>query len=256
MSNSLALAGRTILVTGASSGLGRRFARICAQAGAKVALAARRTDRLTALTQEIVEAGGQAVAIAMDVTSEVSVEAGFDAAQSALGPIDSVIANAGISEGGAAVDLSIEAFDRVMSVNLRGAFLTVRAAGRRMLAGGCAETGRGRVLLVASIAATQPLPGLVPYCASKAGVLMMGRALAREWLTRGINVNVLCPGFIETEINSDWFESEPGKRQISRFPRKRLMREEDLDEMVVFLSSDASRAVTGSVFTIDDGQTG
>ena len=127
---------------------------------------------------------------------------------------------------------------------------------KQMLAGGCAETGRGRVLLVASIAATQPLPGLVPYCASKAGVLMMGRALAREWLTRGINVNVLCPGFIETEINSDWFESEPGKRQISRFPRKRLMREEDLDEMVVFLSSDASRAVTGSVFTIDDGQTG
>ena len=221
-----------------------------------MALAARRTDRLTALTQEIQQAGGQAVAVAMDVTSEASVEAGFDEAQAALGPIESVIANAGISEAGAAMDLDMEAFDRVMSVNLRGAFLTARAAGRRMQAANCQETGRGRVLLVASIAATQPLPGLTAYCASKAGVLMMGRTVAREWINRGINVNVLCPGYIETELNSEWFESEPGKRQIARFPRKRLMREEDLDEMVVFLSSDASRAVTGSVFTIDDGQTG
>ena len=143
-----------------------------------------------------------------------------------------------------------------MSVNLRGAFLTARAAGKRMMAANCQETGRGRVLLVASIAATQPLPGLVAYCASKAGVSMMGRALAREWTNRGVNVNVLCPGYIETELNSEWFESEPGQRQIAKFPRKRLMREEDLDAMILFLSSDASRAVTGSVFTIDDGQTG
>ncbi len=245
-----------MLITGASSGLGRRFARVCAKAGAKVALAARRTDRLTALTQEILEAGGQAVAIAMDVTSEASVEGAFDEAQAALGPIESVIANAGISEGGASVDLTVEAFDRVMSVNLRGAFLTARAAGKRMLAANSQETGRGRVLLIASIAANQPLQGLAAYCASKAGVQMMGRALAREWMNRGINVNMLCPGFIQTELNSEWFESEPGKRQIGKFPRKRLMREEDLDDMILFLSSDASRAVTGSSFTLDDGQTG
>lgn len=256
MAFDISLSGRTVLVTGASSGLGRRFAGVCAQAGAKVALAARRTDRLEALVADIVAAGGEAVAVSMDVTDEASVKAGFDAAEAALGPVDSVIANAGIAKAGRAVDMPIEAFDELMAVNLRGAFLTAREAGRRMIAAGSSESGRGRVVMIASIAASVPLPGQLAYCASKAAVAMMGRGLAREWATKGINVNTLGPGYVQTEINADWFAAEAGQRQIASFPRKRLMREEDLDALVVFLCSDASRAVTGSLFNVDDGQFG
>ncbi len=256
MTLEISLSGRTVLVTGASSGLGSRFARVCSQAGAKVAVAARRTDRLEALVAEISAAGGTAAAVALDVLDEASVKAGFDAAEAALGPIDSVIANAGISKAGSSVDMAIEAFDEVIAVNLRGAYLTAREAGRRMIAAGSRETGRGRVVLIASIAAQVPLPGLMAYCASKAGVAMMGRTLAREWATRGINVNMICPGYVQTEINADWFATEAGQKQIAGFPRKRLMREEDLDVMAVYLCSDASRAVTGSLFNVGDGQIG
>ncbi len=256
MGYEISLTGRTVLIIGASSGLGKRFAKACVTAGARVALAARRTDRLEALVQEITAAGGTAAAVAMDVLDEASVKAAFDAAEANLGPIDTVIANAGISRAGPVVDLPIEAFDATVAVNLRGAFLTAREAGKRMIAGGSRDTGRGRVVLIASIAAQVPLSGLVAYCASKAGVQMMGRALAREWVTKGVNVNMICPGYIETEINAEWFQSEGGKRQVQSFPRKRLMHESDLDAMVLYLCSDASRAITGSVFNIDDGQVG
>ncbi len=246
------LSGRTILITGASSGLGRRFARIAAAAGAKVVAAARRLDRIEALVAEL--GADRACAVAMDVESEASVIAGYDAAERALGPIDAVIANAGMNSQALAADIAIEEFDRVMSVNVRGAFLTAREGGRRMMAAGSKETGRGRIVMIASIGAHKVLPGLTAYCASKAAVAMMGKSLAREWINRGINVNVVCPGYIETEINADWFAEEGGKKQMASFPRRRLMEESDLDGVVGFLCSDASRGVTGSVITIDDGQ--
>jgi NAD(P)-dependent dehydrogenase (short-subunit alcohol dehydrogenase family) len=246
------LSGRTVLITGASSGLGRRFAQIAVAAGAKVAVAARRVDRLQDLVGEL--GASRACAVVMDVESEASVVAGYDAAEKALGPIDTVIANAGMNVQALAADIAIEDFDRVMNVNVRGAFLTAREGARRMMAAGSKETGRGRVVLIASIGAQKVLPGLAAYCASKAGVAMLGKSLAREWVNRGINVNVVCPGYIETEINADWFADEGGKKQLAGFPRKRLMEEGDLDEVVGFLCSDASRGVTGSVFTLDDGQ--
>jgi NAD(P)-dependent dehydrogenase (short-subunit alcohol dehydrogenase family) len=245
------LSGRTVLITGASSGLGRHFAKIAAGAGAKVVIAARRKDRLTALADEI---GAAAFAVEMDVEDEASIAAGFDAAETALGPIDGVIANAGMNARGMALDLPIEEFDRVMRVNLRGAFLTAREGARRMIASGSKESGRGRVLLVASLGARKVLPGLVAYCASKAGVVMMGKALAREWANRGVNVNAICPGFISTELNDEFLESESGKKMIAGFPRRRLMREDDLDATVIHLLSDASRAITGAAFDLDDGQ--
>ncbi len=245
----MTLSGRTILITGASSGLGRHFALACAGAGAKVAVCARRLDRLSALADEI---GGAAVA--MDVEDEASVIAGFDAAETALGPIDGCIANAGINSRGMALDLPIEAFDRVMRVNLRGAFLTAREAGRRMIANGAGAGGRGRIVLVSSLGAHKVLPGIAAYCASKAGVLMLGKALAREWANKGINVNAICPGYIETELNGTFLESEPGRRLIDGFPRRRVMREGDLDGTVLHLLSDASRAITGASFDLDDGQ--
>ena len=246
------MTGRSVLVTGASSGLGRRVARVRAASGAKVALAARRTERLEALVDEI---GANAVAVRMDVQDEASVIAGFDAAEAALGPIDSVIANAGMNSEGMATDVPVEEFTRVLDVNVKGAFLTAREGARRMMAAGSKETGRGRVVLIASIGAFNVLPGLAAYCASKAAVLQMGKVLAREWATRGVNVNIVCPGYIQTELNADWFASEGGKRQVAAFPRRRLMEESDLDAVIAYLASDAARAVTGNVFTIDDGQT-
>lgn len=246
------LAGRTVLITGASSGLGRRFARVIAGSGAKVVVAARRIDRLESLVEEI---GGQALAVEMDVQDEGSVIRGFDQAEGAFGPIESVIANAGMSSEGMATDISADEFTRVFDVNVKGAFLTAREGARRMLAAGSKDTGRGRIVLIASIGAFNVLPGLTAYCASKAAVLQMGKVMAREWANRGINVNIVCPGYIETELNADWFATEGGKRQVAGFPRRRLMEEGDLDAVVAYLASDAARAVTGNVFTIDDGQT-
>ncbi len=249
------LSGRVALITGASSGLGRRFALVLAAAGAKVALAARRVDRLEALAAEITASGGQATAIGVDVTDEASVIAGFDHAQAALGPVDTVFANAGMNSRGLATEVGADEFDAVMAINVRGVFLTAREGARRMIAAGSRESGRGRIVLVASIGAIKVLPGLTAYCASKAAVAMMGRSLAREWANRGINVNVVCPGYVETELNADWFAEDGGRKQVAGFPRRRLMVEEDLDAMALYLASDAARAITGAVFTLDDGQT-
>jgi NAD(P)-dependent dehydrogenase (short-subunit alcohol dehydrogenase family) len=165
-----------------------------------------------------------------------------------------VIANAGISLQGSALEISIENFDKVQAVNTRGAFLTAREGARRMIKAGSAASQRGRILLVASIGAFQVLPGLTAYVASKAATAHMGKSLAREWARKGINVNVLCPGYIKTELNDDWFDSEGGQKLVAGFPRRRLMETADLEALALYLTSDAARAVTGSVFTVDDGQ--
>jgi NAD(P)-dependent dehydrogenase (short-subunit alcohol dehydrogenase family) len=249
------LSGRAALVTGASSGIGRHLSLRLAKAGARVAVCARRTDRLAGLVDEIKAGGGAAVAVAMNVEDEASVIAGFDAAEAALGAVmESVYANAGMNIEGLALDLPMEAFDQIMAVNCRGVFITAREAARRMKAAGSRETGRGRIVLMSSMGAHTVLPGLTAYCASKAAVVMMGKSLAREWARQGISVNVACPGFLETELNSDWFGREGGKAQVQSWPRKRLMREDDLDPILLYLGSDAAGAVTGASFNIDDGQ--
>jgi len=245
------LTGRTVLITGASSGIGAHLARQAAAAGARVALAARRADRLDALVAEI---GPSAAAFAMDVEDEASVIAAYDAVEARLGPPDAVIANAGISIQGMALDIAVDDFDKVMGVNTRGVFLTAREGARRMIRAGSEQSGRGRIVLVASIGAHKVLPGLTAYCASKAATAMLGKSLAREWIRKGINVNVLCPGYIRTELNGDWFDSEGGAKLVAGFPRRRLMDEDDLTATALYLCSDAARAVTGSVFTVDDGQ--
>jgi NAD(P)-dependent dehydrogenase (short-subunit alcohol dehydrogenase family) len=248
------LSGRTILVTGASSGLGAAFARALAANGAKMVLAARRTDRLEKLQREIEENGGRAMAVALDVGDEASTIAAFDAAEAAFGPVDSVIANAGVSTEGPALALDMDAFAQLIGVNVRGAFLTVREGARRMIAAGSAERQHGRIVIVSSITATHVSPGLAIYSASKAAVLQMGKVLARDWARLGINVNMILPGYIQTELNDDFFGSEAGERFVARFPRRRLMAADDLMPMLAYLASDASRAITGAAFTLDDGQ--
>ena len=249
MSISIDLTGRNALITGASSGLGSRFGRILAENGANVALGARRKDRLEALASEI---GTQAAAIEMDVVREADIIAGFDAAEEAFGTVDTVIANAGIDGAGMIVDMPEEEIDRTLAVNLKGAILTAREGAKRMIAAGVTK---GRIVLIASITAFEPSPGLVAYSASKAGVVQAARSMAREWARSGICVNTISPGYIRTAINDEWFDTEPGKKQIARFPKRRLMGEEGLDGAVLFLCSDAAEFVTGSDFVLDDGQT-
>jgi NAD(P)-dependent dehydrogenase (short-subunit alcohol dehydrogenase family) len=248
------LTGRVALVTGASSGLGAHFARILAASGAAVVLAARRADRLQALEAEIKAAGGRAIAVSLDVADEASTIAAYDAAEAALGPVDTIIANAGMNAEGATTTLPIEEFDQTIAVNLRGVFLTVREGAKRLIAGGSRETQRGRIVIISSITAHSVSPGLAVYSATKAAVLQMGKVMARDWARQGVNVNMICPGYIKTELNQDWFDSEGGAKFVGTFPRKRLMEATDLDATLLYLASDASRAVTGASFTIDDGQ--
>jgi len=247
------LSGRVVLITGASSGLGLHFARAAARAGAVVALAARRKDRLSHLQAEIEAVGGRALAIEMDVADEASVAAGFDAAQAVLGPVNSVIANAGTNFPSSALGIPIEEFDRVLEVNLRGVFITAREAARRMIAAGSPQKGNGRIVLVGSVGSHRVMDKLVAYNTTKAAVLMMGKALAKEWAQKGININTICPGWIKTELNSEWLESPAGQTLIDSFPRKRVMAPEDLVPITLYLLSDASRAITGGSFELDDG---
>ena len=248
------LAGRAVLITGASSGLGAHLARAAAQAGARVAIAARRADRLAGLQAEIAAAGGTAVAVEMDVSDEESVASGFDTAQAAIGPISSVLANAGMNYPSSALGIPIAEFDKVVDVNLRGVFITAREGAKRMIADGSAEKGHGRIVLVGSVGSHRVLDKLVAYNTTKAAVLMMGKALAKEWALKGINVNTICPGWIKTELNSEWLESPAGQKLIDSFPRKRVMEPADLVPMTLFLLSDASRTITGGGFELDDGQ--
>ena len=250
----LTLGNRTVLITGSSSGIGAHFAKVAAAAGANIVLAARRTELLDGIVAEITAQGGRAISVAMDVADKDSTVSAFDAAEAAFGAVDSVIANAGMDAHTPFFDLEPEEFDRVMSVNLRGVFLTVQESARRMMANGAKERQHGRIVIVSSITAQAIEPGLAPYSASKAAVLQMGKVLAREWASKGINVNSILPGYIVTGINQDWFATEGGARQVQRFPRRRVMEIDALDPMLLYLCSDASRFVTGAAFTVDDGQ--
>lgn len=246
------LAGRTVLITGASSGIGAGFAQVVAREGAAVVLAARRLDRLEALRDEIVQSGGRALAVAMDVSDEASVIAAYDAAEAAFGSVTSVVANAGVQAEGRAMDLDIAAFDQLFAVNVRGVFLTAREGARRMLAAEVSD--QGRIVLISSITAQMRTTGTVAYSASKAAVTHMGKLMAREWARSGPNVTILSPGYIQSELAGDWFDTEAGKKHMAQWPRRRMLDEDALDSMLVYLLSDESRGVTGSDFTIDDGQ--
>lgn len=252
--DAITLKGRTVLVTGASSGIGDHIARQLAAAGAQVVVGARRKDRVDALAAAIKAEGGSALAVELDVTSEASTIEAYDAAEAAFGPVDSVIANAGINQGGSALDIPVDAFDAVYAVNVRGVFLTAREGARRMIKAGSGERGHGRIVIISSITADTVTPGIAAYSSSKAAVRKLSRLLAREWARKGVNVNAVCPGYIKTELVGDYFDTEAGQRDLGRWIRKRLLDIGDLDQIILYLCSDLSRHVTGSAFTIDDGQ--
>ncbi len=249
------LTGRVCLITGASAGFGAHFARLLSGAGARLVLGARRKDRLDALVAEIAASGGDALAVDMDVTDEASTIVAYDAAEAHFSAVvDTVIANAGVAASGRATSLSANSLRQVIDTNLLGVLLTAREGAKRMIAANFRESGRGRVLIIGSMGAELVLPGEAVYCATKAGVAHLGRNLAGEWVRQGINVNVLQPGYIQTEMAGSWFESEGGKKQMAGFGRRRLQSIESLDAPVLYFCSDASAAATGTAFTIDDGQ--
>lgn len=247
--------GRNVLLTGASSGVGRHLARMLAGHGANMICCARRQAELDTLVADIEAAGGKALAQVCDVTDAASVAAAFDAAESRFGLVDSTIVNAGITNATPAIHMSMESFDQLMAINLRGAFLTAREAGARLIASGVPEAARPRrVVFIASTAGRKPERGAAAYGASKAGMIMMAKTLALEWARHEINVNAILPGFMPTDIIADYLASDAGQKQIAGWPRKRIMPVEDLDAAILFLLSAGSRAVSGIELVVDDTQ--
>ncbi len=249
------LQGRNVLLTGASSGVGRHLATMLAAEGAQVVCCARRSADLSSLVDEISRNGGRALAQTCDVIDAGSIAAAFVAGEATFGPIDSVIVNAGINHAGPAVRLPVDALDQIISVNLRGAFLTAREGARRMMTAG-AELGDRprRILFIASILGKRPQAGAAIYSATKAGVAMLSRSLALEWARHEINVNAILPGYMPTDIVADWFASEAGQAQVQSWPRRRMMPVSELDPAVRFLLSAESRAVSGAELIVDDTQ--
>jgi NAD(P)-dependent dehydrogenase (short-subunit alcohol dehydrogenase family) len=244
------LSGRTVLVAGASSGIGAGFARKLGHAGAKVVLGARRVDRVEALAADLPDALG----VALDITDEASVIAAYDAAEARFGTVQGIVANAGIGTGGRSTDTDIEGLRAVLDTNLLGSYLVCREGARRLIASGSREREDGRIVLIGSITAVQNGMGDAMYAATKAGLEHMGRQFAREWIRQGINVNTLHPGWIATEINTEWTASERGRAEIAALHRRRLQGTEALDDMVLYLLSDGARQITGASIVIDDGQ--
>ena len=239
------LAGKTALVTGASGGLGLHFARVLAGQGVAVTLAARRRGALDAAVAEIAASGGAARAVEMDVADAGSVSAALGGGEA----FDIVVNNAGISGAAAALDLTEADWDGVIDTNLKGAFLVAQAAARRMK-----QEGRGGAIVnIASILGHRVAGSVAAYAASKAGLVQLTRALALEWARHGIRVNALCPGYVETELNRDFFAGEAGQALVRRIPQRRLGQPEDLDGALLLLASDAGRYITGASLAVDGG---
>ncbi len=257
MAYQLDLSGRVALVTGASGGLGAQFAKTLSRAGASVVLASRRLDKLQALRELIEGEGGRAHVVTLDVTDQASVAAAVAQAEAELGPIDILVNNSGVSTTQRIQDVSEADFDFVFDTNVKGAFFVAQAVGKRMLArakGAAPGTFAGaRIINIASMAGLRVLPQIGVYCMSKAAVVQMTRAMALEWGRFGINVNAICPGYIDTEINHHHWQTEQGQKLVQMLPRKRVGQPEDLDALLVMLASGQSHFINGAVIAADDG---
>lgn len=257
MAYSIDLSGRVAFVTGASSGLGVQFARTLARAGAAVVLASRRVDKLKELRAQIEGEGGDAHVLALDVTDVDSIKSAVAHAETEVGSIDILVNNSGVSATQRLQDVSEEDYDYVFNTNTRGAFFVAQEVGKRMLARarGAAPgtyTG-GRIINIASTAGLKVLPQIGVYCMSKAAVIHMTKAMAVEWGKYGINVNAICPGYIDTEINHHHWQTEQGQKLINMLPRRRVGQPQDLDALLVMLCSKESHFINGAVIAADDG---
>jgi NAD(P)-dependent dehydrogenase (short-subunit alcohol dehydrogenase family) len=251
------LSGRVAMVTGASSGLGAQFARCLSRAGCAVVLAARRMERLKDLRAELEAEGGDAHVVTLDVTDTDSIKAAVAHAETEMGTIDILVNNSGVSTTQKLVDVSPDDFDFMMNTNTRGAFFVAQEVGKRMIARsrGAAPgtfTG-GRIVNVASMAGLRVLGQIGVYSMSKAAVIHMTKAMALEWGRFGINVNALCPGYIDTEINHHHWQTDAGQKLVQMLPRKRVGQPKDLDAVLMMLCANESHFVNGAVIAADDG---
>lgn len=242
------LSGRVALVTGASKGLGRTMAKALAEAGADVAVVSRTQADLDVVAEQLRGLGRRAVAVAADVTDEVSIAAMVSRVLGALGRIDILVNNAGIGDTMAVVDMDSAHWDQVMNVNLRGPMLCCKHVGPHML-----ERQSGKVINIASVMSTRVARYLSPYCSSKAALVQFSRTLALEWIRHNVQVNALCPGYFLTDMNREFFESERGKAFVANLPIGRLGDGSELEGAAVFLASQASDYVTGAALYVDGG---
>src|ERR1700693_2354471 len=238
-----------ILVTGASQGLGRQFARVLSAHGAAVVLAARQTAKLKNLEDEIRGKGGRAVAVQMDVTDIASIGKAVDSAEAALGPVSVLVNNAGIAIEKLAVEQTEEDWDSVINANLKGAYFAATEMARRMIA----RKQEGNIVNIASVLGTGVMKFLSPYTISKAGIIQATKAMALELAGNRIRVNALAPGYIDTEINHDFWSTPGGEKLTKRIPQRRAGTEADVDAATSLLASSASRYMTGSVVTVGGG---
>ena len=257
MSYSIDLSGRVALVTGASSGLGAQFARTLSKAGAAVVLAGRRVERLKTLRAELESQDCGAHVVGMDVTDPDSIRAAVAHAETEMGTIDILVNNSGVSTTQKLTDVTPEDYDYVMDTNTRGAFFVAQEVGKRLLArarGSAPGTFTGgRIVNIASMAGLRVLSQIGVYAMSKAAVIHMTRAMALEWGRYGINVNAICPGYIDTEINHHHWGTDQGQKLVQMLPRKRVGKPEDLDTSLLMLCANESHFVNGAVIQVDDG---
>jgi len=244
------LSGRVAMVTGASSGLGERFALVLAANGASVALVARRKERIEALQKKIAESGGKAVAIIGDVTDRASMKNAFDTAEKALGTVTILVNNAGVAHSTRAVEISEDEYRRVMDTNLDGVFFNAQEAANRMLA----ANKPGAIVNIASVLGFGVSKGTAAYAIAKAAVIQMTRALALELTFKGIRVNAIAPGWFVTEINRDYLTSEAGQKMTRDIPAGRFGKDGDLDGVLLLLASDAGSYISGATIVADGGQ--
>ena len=251
LSTSFDLDGKVAIVTGASSGLGRHFALMLARAGAKVAVAARRLDRLHELVGEIEAFDGRAIALGLDVTDSQSVRDAVAAAETELGAIAVLVNNAGTTVAKPPLELDESEWDRVIDTNLKGAWLVAQEVARHM-----ARLGHGgSIINIASVLGVRAGRHVAPYSASKAGLIQLTRSLALDLASHDIRVNAIAPGYIETDMNREFISSPAGERLLRRIAQRRFGEASDLDGVLLLLASDASRYMTGSVITVDGGYT-
>ena len=243
------LKGKVALVTGASSGFGKHFATVLSQAGAKVVLAARRTELIQAEADKIIAGGGEAMAVTMDVTSSASIAAALDEIESAFGVVTIVVNNAGITIPKLLLDLSDDNWTNVIDTNLTGVAYVARESARRMIAAGVG----GSIVNIASILAERVQKALTNYAASKAAVVQFTKAAALEFAQYNIRVNALCPGYFNTDLNSEWFKTSEGQALIKRIPQRRTGTLSELNGPLLLLASDAGSLMTGSAVTVDGG---
>ncbi|MDP3547942.1 MAG: SDR family NAD(P)-dependent oxidoreductase [Phreatobacter sp.] len=245
----LDMTGRVALVTGAGTGLGAHFCMALAEHGAAVVAVARRAEKVEGVAEAIRKAGGQAIAVAGDVTDTASIGSAFDAAEKAFGTVDAVVANAGIAVPGRAAEISDEDWRKTMATNLDGVFFTAREAAQRLLKAG----KHGSIVNIASILGYGVGKGNASYAVSKAAVIQMTQALALEWAFKGIRVNAIAPGYVVTDINRDYLAGK-GAEMTKDIPVGRFGRENDLDGALLLLLSEAGAFMTGTTITVDGGQ--